>query len=124
MFAAFAGRKGSTKPLRNVPRTRDAMIEFLTRHGNDLSQAAIACAPVISEVLIALRALPGVRLVRMSGSGPTCFALFGSAGEAEAAAAPSSGRAQGLVGPFHTVGMMPLKLPLLPASLKFAWRPT
>ena len=86
VFEAFAGQKGSTEPLRNLPRERDAMIEFLTRHGNDLGQAAIACAPVISEVLIALRALPGVRLVRMSGSGPTCFALFGSAGEAEAAA--------------------------------------
>jgi 4-diphosphocytidyl-2-C-methyl-D-erythritol kinase len=86
VFEAFAGRKGSTDPLRNLPRTRDAMIEFLTRHGNDLSLAAIACAPVISEVLIALRALPGVRLMRMSGSGPTCFALFISAGEAEAAA--------------------------------------
>jgi 4-diphosphocytidyl-2-C-methyl-D-erythritol kinase len=33
-----------------------------------------------------LRALPGVRLTRMSGSGPTCFALFTSAGEANAAA--------------------------------------
>ena len=86
VFEAFAGQKGGTEPLRNLPRERDAMIEFLTNHGNDLSQAAIACAPVISEVLIALRALPGVRLVRMSGSGPTCFALFGSAGEAEAAA--------------------------------------
>jgi len=62
------------------------MIEFLSRHGNDLTQAAIACAPVITEVLIALRALPGVHLVRMSGSGPTCFALLRSPGEAQAAA--------------------------------------
>jgi len=30
--------------------------------------------------------LPGARLARMSGSGPTCFALFASAGEAAAAA--------------------------------------
>jgi 4-diphosphocytidyl-2-C-methyl-D-erythritol kinase len=37
-------------------------------------------------VLIALRALPGMQLARMSGSGPTCFALFRSAGEAQAAA--------------------------------------
>jgi 4-diphosphocytidyl-2-C-methyl-D-erythritol kinase len=33
-----------------------------------------------------LRALPGVQIVRMSGSGPTCFALFRAQGEAEAAA--------------------------------------
>ncbi|MGB6704397.1 MAG: 4-(cytidine 5'-diphospho)-2-C-methyl-D-erythritol kinase, partial [Pseudolabrys sp.] len=37
---------------------------------------ACACAPVVVEILETLRALPGVRLARMSGSGPTCFALF------------------------------------------------
>jgi 4-diphosphocytidyl-2-C-methyl-D-erythritol kinase len=86
VFAAFAGGKGATERLENVPRTRDAMIEFLIRHGNDLTQAAIDCAPVVSEVLIALRALPGIQLTRMSGSGSTCFGLFRSPGEAQAAA--------------------------------------
>jgi 4-diphosphocytidyl-2-C-methyl-D-erythritol kinase len=86
VFDVFAGSPGSKEALKNLPRSSDAMIEFLTRHGNDLSQAAIACAPVITDVLIALRALPGVQLMRMSGSGPTCFALFRAAGEAQAAA--------------------------------------
>ena len=86
VFAAFAGSQGSADPLKNLPRARDAMIEFLIRHGNDLTQAAIACAPVVSEVLIALRALPGIQLARMSGSGSTCFGLFRSPGEAQAAA--------------------------------------
>jgi 4-diphosphocytidyl-2-C-methyl-D-erythritol kinase len=88
VFGAFAGTQGSKEPLKNlhVPRTRDGMIEFLARHGNDLTQAAIACAPVVAEMLIALRALPGMQLVRMSGSGPTCFALLRSPGEAQAAA--------------------------------------
>ena len=43
-----------------------------------LGDAAIACVPTVAEVLDALRALPGARLARMSGSGPTCFALFDS----------------------------------------------
>ncbi|MBX3595120.1 4-(cytidine 5'-diphospho)-2-C-methyl-D-erythritol kinase [Sphingomonas sp.] len=43
---------------------------------NDLEPAARAIAPVISEVLAMLGAMPGVRLARMSGSGATCFALF------------------------------------------------
>ena len=86
VFTAFAGSKGSTDPLENLPGTRDALIEFLSHHNNDLTQAAIACTPVISEVLIALGALPGIQLARMSGSGPTCFGLFRSAGEAQAAA--------------------------------------
>jgi 4-diphosphocytidyl-2-C-methyl-D-erythritol kinase len=41
---------------------------------------------VIADVLSTLSALPGARLARMSGSGPTCFALFTSPGEATAAA--------------------------------------
>jgi 4-diphosphocytidyl-2-C-methyl-D-erythritol kinase len=86
VFAAWAGSKGSDNYLRNVPVEEDAMIGFLAGRSNDLTQAAIACAPVISDVLLALRALPGRQLVRMSGSGPTCFALFRSSGEALTAA--------------------------------------
>jgi 4-diphosphocytidyl-2-C-methyl-D-erythritol kinase len=40
----------------------------------------------VAEVIEHLRVLPGVRLARMSGSGATCFALFGSASETAAAA--------------------------------------
>ncbi len=72
--------------IAGVPHEIDKLIEFLERHGNDLTSAATACEPVIAEVLAALRGLPGVKLARMSGSGPTCFALFGSLSEATAAA--------------------------------------
>jgi 4-diphosphocytidyl-2-C-methyl-D-erythritol kinase len=85
VFAAFAGSAGSTKALGTPPYEAAALIAFLSRYGNDLAPPAIACAPVIAEVLAALQALPGVKLARMSGSGPTCFALFDSSGEAEAA---------------------------------------
>lgn len=43
---------------------------------NDLEAPALALQPVIRDVLAWLSRLPGVRLVRMSGSGATCFALF------------------------------------------------
>lgn len=43
---------------------------------NDLEAPAISLQPVIAEVLAWLRTLPGASLVRMSGSGATCFALF------------------------------------------------
>lgn len=43
---------------------------------NDLEPSAIGILPVIGEVLGLLRAQGGTRLVRMSGSGATCFALF------------------------------------------------
>jgi 4-diphosphocytidyl-2-C-methyl-D-erythritol kinase len=43
---------------------------------NDLEAPAISLQPVIAEVLDWLSGLPGVRFVRMSGSGATCLALF------------------------------------------------
>jgi 4-diphosphocytidyl-2-C-methyl-D-erythritol kinase len=55
------------------------------RGRNDLAMPAIALVPEIDEVLAVLRAqLP--TLARMSGSGATCFALFASDAERDAAA--------------------------------------
>jgi len=86
VFAGLAGKFSGKPSLGDVPREREALLEWLAAHGNDLTQPAIACAPVIAEVLQALSSLPGARLTRMSGSGPTCFALFAATNEATAAA--------------------------------------
>jgi 4-diphosphocytidyl-2-C-methyl-D-erythritol kinase len=86
VFAALAGAAPGPKELGEVPREREALIGFLGIYDNDLTQAAIARVPVVADLLSALRGLPGLRLARMSGSGPTCFALFASANEAAAAA--------------------------------------
>jgi 4-diphosphocytidyl-2-C-methyl-D-erythritol kinase len=56
-------------------------------HANDLEIPAIKLSPLIAKVLVALRALPGCGVARMSGSGASCFALFASVAEANAAAA-------------------------------------
>jgi 4-diphosphocytidyl-2-C-methyl-D-erythritol kinase len=69
-----------------VPTKTGVLIEVLKQQDNDLTVAATACAPVVGEVLVALRSVPGSALARMSGSGATCFALFGSREEAAAAA--------------------------------------
>ena len=53
---------------------------------NDLQDVVIAKAPVIAEVLRALAQQTGCELARMSGSGATCFGLFRSDAQAEAAA--------------------------------------
>ena len=52
---------------------------------NDLEAPAIAICPVIAESL-ALLTRSEARLVRMSGSGATCFALYGNDAELLAAA--------------------------------------
>ena len=54
----------------------EAFYEFLARQKNDLQDLAIEIAPVIQEVLDMLSAELGCRLVRLSGSGATCFGLF------------------------------------------------
>ena len=43
---------------------------------NDLETAACLLVPDVAEVLHTLRATSGTSLVRMSGSGATCFALY------------------------------------------------
>ncbi len=53
---------------------------------NDLEAPARALQPVIGDVLAALSSQTGATLVRMSGSGATCFALFSSAAACESAA--------------------------------------
>jgi 4-diphosphocytidyl-2-C-methyl-D-erythritol kinase len=55
------------------------------RGRNDLATPAIALVPEIDEALAVLRAQLPI-LTRMSGSGATCFALFGSEAERDAAA--------------------------------------
>jgi 4-diphosphocytidyl-2-C-methyl-D-erythritol kinase len=69
-----------------VPTQRDALFAMLAAHGNDLEAAAIRLAPAVADLIAALRALPGCRLARMSGSGSACFALFTTARAAAAAA--------------------------------------
>jgi 4-diphosphocytidyl-2-C-methyl-D-erythritol kinase len=57
----------------------DELLGFLTAQANDLEAPAIMLAPMIADVLGALRRLPGCNLARMSGSGATCFGIFASA---------------------------------------------
>ena len=58
----------------------------LASYRNDLTGPALAVAPVIGEVIEALEGAQGLHFARMSGSGATCFGIFLSIEEAEAAA--------------------------------------
>jgi len=80
-------------PPEQPPKTLDfggsfnRLLDHAASRGNDLESAALSLAPVIGEVLAALRRCQGAHLARLSGSGPTCFALFATGDEAERAAA-------------------------------------
>ncbi len=66
-------------------------LRTIAREGrNDLEAPALALVPQIGDVLAALRAT-GAWLVRMSGSGATCFALFDDTAARDAAKAAMPG---------------------------------
>ncbi len=71
-----------------LPRWHDVrgMAAFLGDQRNDLEGPAITIAPVIADVKAALAAQAGCLMARMSGSGATCFGLFGDAAAAALAA--------------------------------------
>jgi 4-diphosphocytidyl-2-C-methyl-D-erythritol kinase len=54
----------------------DGLVAALKKARNDMEDAACVLAPSISHVLAVIAAAKGCRLVRMSGSGATCFGLF------------------------------------------------
>lgn len=83
VFAARHGPYSDAARFAPMPADAAGLAELLTRRRNDLTDAAIGLIPEISTVLTRLGALPGVLLVRMSGSGATCFALFADRSEAE-----------------------------------------
>jgi len=68
-------------------RDFEALLAYATPRGNDLEGPAAQLVPEIRAVLAALVTLDGVRLARLSGSGPSCFALFASEPEAQRAGA-------------------------------------
>ncbi|HGG04474.1 MAG TPA: 4-(cytidine 5'-diphospho)-2-C-methyl-D-erythritol kinase [Aliiroseovarius sp.] len=81
IFKALEQKENPAMPT--LPDTKagpDAWLDWLQHQRNDLEAPAIRTQPVIADVLDAMRALPGCRLARMSGSGATCFALMDKAG--------------------------------------------
>jgi 4-diphosphocytidyl-2-C-methyl-D-erythritol kinase len=64
---------------------REQFIAWLRQARNDLQPAAQRMVPEISQCLSALETA-GARMARMSGSGASCFGLFGDAAAALAAA--------------------------------------
>lgn len=88
IFRRLTRRDNAPLPA-SLPRCADLgqLADFLSAQRNDLQPPAEALAPEIGTVIAALATQPGARIARMSGSGATCFALFDTRAEADAAAA-------------------------------------
>jgi 4-diphosphocytidyl-2-C-methyl-D-erythritol kinase len=65
----------------------DDVIAHVAAGGNDLEAPSRAVMPAVAEVLARLAAEPASVAVRLSGAGPTAFALFREQHQAERAAA-------------------------------------
>jgi 4-diphosphocytidyl-2-C-methyl-D-erythritol kinase len=85
VFAAWRGPFSAAARFSPMPADAAALAGALSSRGNDLAAAAIGLVPEIAAVLKALAGLDGALLVRMSGSGASCFALFSERAQAEMA---------------------------------------
>ncbi len=91
VFARMGFRPGESRDLGEhaVPHDGLSHADFLAlvRAGrNDMEAAALSIAPEIGDAIDALTATAGQRVVRMSGSGSTCFALYDDRRDARRAA--------------------------------------
>lgn len=86
VFRALASKQNAPMPA-TLPHWPDvvALARWLETQRNDLEPPACALAPQIQTVLNALSAQPGCLLARMTGSGATCFGIFASDQNAQAA---------------------------------------
>ena len=85
VFAARSGPFGDPRRFAPMPKDAVGLAQALMSRRNDLTGAAIGLVPEIGAVLARLERLPGALIARMSGSGPTCFALFRDRAAAERA---------------------------------------
>jgi 4-diphosphocytidyl-2-C-methyl-D-erythritol kinase len=77
VFAGMGLAKGQSSGLAAFLEPLDGdPIAALAKGRNDMQASAERLTPAISETLALLTEAGGARLVRMSGSGATCFALY------------------------------------------------
>jgi 4-diphosphocytidyl-2-C-methyl-D-erythritol kinase len=83
-------RSGEPAPKETPPLPEfanlNALLAYARAHPNHLEAPARRLLPSIGDVLGELANAPGAELARLSGSGPTCFALFRDSTAASAAA--------------------------------------
>lgn len=87
VFARLKRRENAPMP-DPLPQDCDAaaLIDWLRVQRNDLQEPAMDGEPKIAQIFAALAVTPGCLLTRMSGSGATCFGLYGDSETAASAA--------------------------------------
>lgn len=87
VFRGLQEKHNPPMPAIPVPLDRAALLSlWLADTRNDLQAPATELVPAIGVITAAIAATSGCVIARMSGSGATCFGLYGSAGAAHQAA--------------------------------------
>lgn len=86
VFGELDGVFSEADRFSAAPADANALVALLAARSNDLEAPARRLCPALDLALAALAADPHCLLARMSGSGATCFGLFGNPGHAAAAA--------------------------------------
>jgi 4-diphosphocytidyl-2-C-methyl-D-erythritol kinase len=84
---APGGRRTARYSLSEISTERGRLLEFLADEENDLEPTATSIVPAIADARACLERAGNPRLVRMTGSGSTVFAIHDDAVSAENAAA-------------------------------------
>jgi 4-diphosphocytidyl-2-C-methyl-D-erythritol kinase len=82
VFRAFVlapDRRDKPYSEAEIPKKRDAFIQFLNNEANDLERTARALVPAIAAAHEVIDANGGTRLIRMSGSGSCVYGIYDSA---------------------------------------------
>ena len=85
-FGKIDAEQNARALMREQSECVSALAAYAKARGNDLEAPARRLLPVIGDMLTMLADAPGALLSRLSGSGPTCFALFADEADAVAAA--------------------------------------
>ncbi len=90
VFAAL--NSGPASPAAEAPITPvftdlPALLGYMRARGNDLEPVAIGLLPVIADIKALLAAQANCLFTAMSGSGPTCFAIYPTQEDTRRAAA-------------------------------------
>lgn len=86
IFETFKKKFSKAARFSQIPPDVFALAELLQSRNNDLEEPAIEICPEIAEILVAIKKTKGCLLARLSGSGATCFGMYGDTQDAEQAA--------------------------------------
>lgn len=87
VFRKLSKKHNPPMPDMPDPLERAALLSlWLADTRNDLEEPATELVPAIGTIIAAIATTPGCVTARMSGSGATCFGLYGSAAAAHQAA--------------------------------------